>query len=107
MPASPTRCKSSILSKNSLHPGGRECAVFCAAIDDRIQLASGVDDTNTSVSGREALNGVTEPGRDLLETDVVDGAESARAKKSRNGRRLETAGRPFIHLFQLLGPLRF
>ena len=32
----------------------------------------------TSLSGREALSGTAEPGRDLLEIDVFDGTKSLR-----------------------------
>jgi hypothetical protein len=66
-----------------------------------------VDNMNTGVSGRESLNGVAEPGRDLLEIDVFDGRKSVRAKNRCNGRRLETADRTFINFLKLFGPLRF
>jgi hypothetical protein len=77
------------------------------AIDDRVQLMLSVDNMNTSVSGRESLNGVAEPGRDLLEIDVFDGTKSVRAKNRCNVSRLETADRTFINFLKLFGPLRF
>jgi hypothetical protein len=42
----------------------------------RFPLVLRVDNMNASVSGRESLNGAAEPGRDLLEIDVFDGAKS-------------------------------
>jgi hypothetical protein len=47
-----------------------------------------------SVSGREPLNGVAEPGRDLLEIDVFDIRKSVRANNRCNSRRLETMAQP-------------
>ena len=46
----------------------------------RVQLVLSVNNMNTSVSGRESLNGAAEPGRDLLEIDVFDVTKSVRAK---------------------------
>ena len=54
---------------------------------NRVQLVLSVDNMNTSVSGRESLNGAAEPGRDLLEIDVFDGTKSARAKNRCNAGR--------------------
>ena len=62
---------------------------------------------NAKVSGRESLNGVAESGRDLLETDVFDGAKSVRAKNRCNASWLETADRTFTKFLKLFGPLRF
>jgi hypothetical protein len=62
---------------------------------------------NTSVSGHESLNGVAEPGRDLLEIDVFDCTKSVRAKNPSNASRLETADRRFINFLKLFGALRF
>jgi hypothetical protein len=62
---------------------------------------------NASVSGREALNGVAKPGRDLLEIDVFDSAKSVRAKNRRNASRLETADRTFANFLKLFGPFLF
>jgi hypothetical protein len=75
--------------------------------DDRVQLVLGVDNTNAKVSGGESLNGVAEPGRDFLETDVFDGTKSVRAKKRCNASRLETAGQTFTNFLKLFGPLLF
>jgi hypothetical protein len=72
----------------------------------RVQLVLSVDNMNASVSGRESLNGAAEPGRDLLEIDVFDGAKSVRAKHRCNASRLETADRTFINFLKLFGPLR-
>ena len=66
-----------------------------------------VDNMNTSVSGRESLNGAAEPVRDLLEPDVFDGTKSVRAKNRCNASRLETAARTFINFLKLFGPLLF
>jgi hypothetical protein len=66
-----------------------------------------MDNMNAKVSRRESLNGAAEPGRDLLETDVFDGAKSVRAKNRSNTSRLETAERTFTHLLKLFGPLLF
>src|SRR5437762_9693491 len=63
----------------------------------RVQLVLSADNMNTSVSGRESLNGAAEPGRDLLEIDVFDGTKSVRAKNRCNASRLETADRTFIN----------
>jgi hypothetical protein len=38
----------------------------------------------TSLPGRKALNGTTEPGRDLREIDVLDVRKSVRAKNRGN-----------------------
>jgi hypothetical protein len=54
---------------------------------NRVQVVLSVDNMNTSVSGRESLNGAAEPGRDLLEIDVFDGTTSARAKNRCNAGR--------------------
>jgi hypothetical protein len=59
---------------------------------------------NTSVSGRESLNGAAEPGRDPLEIDVFEGTKSVRAKNRCNASRLETADRTFINFLKLFGP---
>jgi hypothetical protein len=61
----------------------------------------------TSLSGREPLNGATEPGRDLLEIDVFDVTKSVRAKNHSNASRVETAGPTFIHFLKLFGSLRY
>ena len=45
-----------------------------------------VDNVSAKVSGRESLNGVAEPGRDLSEIDVFDGTKSVRAKYRCNAR---------------------
>ena len=66
-----------------------------------------VDNMNASVSGRESLNGVAEPGRDLLEIDVFDGTKSVRAKDRCNANRLKTAGPTFINFLKLFGPLLY
>ena len=66
-----------------------------------------MDNMNASVSGSESLNGVAEPGRDLLVIDVFDGTESVRAKNRCNASRLETADRTFVNFLKLFGPLRF
>jgi hypothetical protein len=66
-------------------------------------MGSSVNDMNTSVSRRESLNGAAEPGRDLLETDVVDDTESVRAKNRCNPGRLETAHRAFINFLEPFG----
>lgn len=63
-----------------------------------------VDNMNTSVSGREPLNGAAKPGRDLVKTDVFDDTKAVRAKNRRHASRLETAGRPFTHFLKLFGP---
>jgi hypothetical protein len=42
-----------------------------------------VDNMNACVSWRESLNGVAEPGCDLLEIDVFDSNKSVRAKQPR------------------------
>ena len=55
-----------------------------ASIHDRVQLVLSMDNVNTGVSGGESLNGVAEPGRDLLEIDVFDGTKSLRAKNCCN-----------------------
>src|SRR5262245_21273030 len=60
----------------------------------------------TSLSGREPLNGLAESGSDLLEIDVLDVAESVRAKNRFNASRLETAGPAFTNLLEVFGPLR-
>jgi hypothetical protein len=62
---------------------------------------------NASVSGRESLNGAAEPGRDLLEIDVLDGTKSVRAKNRRNARRFEAADRTFTNFLKLFGPRLF
>ena len=66
-----------------------------------------VNNMNTSVSGRESLNGVAEPGRDLLEIGVFDVTKSVRAKNRCDASRIETADRTFINFLKLFGPLRF
>jgi len=73
----------------------------------RVQLVLSVDDMNASVSLRESLNGVAEPGRDLLEIDVFDGTKSVQAKNRCNASRLETADRTLINFLKLFGPLLF
>ena len=75
--------------------------------EDRVQLVLSVDNMNTSVSGRESLNGAAEPGRDLLKIDVFDGAKSVRTKNRCDASRLETADRTFTNFLKLFGPLRF
>jgi hypothetical protein len=52
---------------------------------------------NASVSGHESLNGMAEPGPDLLEIDVFDGAKSMRTKDRCDVARVETANPTFIH----------
>lgn len=74
---------------------------------DRVQSVLSVDNMKAGVSGRECLNGGTESGRDLLETDVFDGAKSVRAKNCCNAGRLETAGRTFTNFLKLFGPRLF
>jgi hypothetical protein len=74
---------------------------------DGIPLVSSMVNMNAKVSGRESLNGVAEPGRDLLEIGVFDGTKSVGAKKRCNASGLETADRTFIHFLKLFGPLRF
>ncbi len=63
----------------------------------------GVDNMEAGVSGRESLNRVAEPGRDLLEIEVFDGTKSVRCHPSR----IETADRTFTDFLQLFGPLLF
>lgn len=63
-----------------------------------------VDNMNASVSRCESLNGVAEPGRDLLETDVFDGTKSVRTKNRGNASRLETAVRALTNFLKLFGP---
>ena len=70
-------------------------------------LVLSVDNMKTSPSGREPLNGVAEPGRDLLEIDVFDVTKSVRAKNRCNTSRFETAGPTFINFLKLFGPLRY
>jgi len=77
------------------------------AIDDGVQLVLSVDNMNAKVSRRESLNGAAEPGRDLLEIDVLDGTKSVRAKNRCNASRLETTARMFTNFLKLFGPLRF
>jgi hypothetical protein len=77
------------------------------AIDDRLQLVLSVDNMNASVSGRGSLNGAAEPGRDLVEIDVLDSTKSVRAKNRCNASRPETADRTFINFLKLFGPLLF
>jgi hypothetical protein len=62
---------------------------------------------SAKVSGGESLNGVAEPGLDLLETYVFDGAKAVRAKNRCNTSRLESAGRTLTHFLKLFGPLLF
>ena len=76
-------------------------------MDDRHQLVLSVDNMDTKWSGRESLKGAAEPGRDLLEIGVFDGAKSVRAKNRCNASRLETADRTFINFLKLFGPLLF
>src|SRR5215831_10832887 len=78
------------------------CALLLAA-----WLVLSVDNMKTSLSGREPLNGAAEPGRDLLEIDVLDVTKSVRAKNRCNASRLETAGPTFINFLKLFGPLRY
>ena len=66
-----------------------------------------VGNMNASMSGCQSLNGVADPGRDLLEIDVFDGTKSVRAKNRCNASRLETADRTFINFLKLFGPLLF
>jgi len=68
--------------------------------------APGVDNMKTKLSGWESLNGVAEPGRDLLEIDVFDVTESVRAKNLFNSSWIEVGGRTFIHFLKPFGPLR-
>ena len=70
-------------------------------------LVLSMDNMNTSVSGRESLNGAAKPGRDLLEIDVFDGTKAVRAKNRCNGTRLEAADRTFITFLKLFGSLLF
>ena len=72
-----------------------------------LEMGSSVNDMNTSVSRRESFNRAAEPGRDLLETGVVDDTKSVRAKNRGNPGRLETAHRAFINFLEAFGPLRF
>ena len=71
-----------IQETNVEHPGFDD-------LPHRVQLVLSVDNMNTSVSGRESLNGAAESGRDLLEIDVFDGTKSARAKNHCNASGLE------------------
>src|SRR5215471_6414579 len=66
-----------------------------------------VDNVKTSLSRRKPLNGAAEPGRDLLEIDVLDVTKSVRAKNRCNASRLETAGPTLINFLKLFGPLRY
>jgi hypothetical protein len=66
-----------------------------------------MDDMHAGVSGRESLNCAAEPGRDLIEIDVLEVAKSMRAKKRCNAGRLETAERTFAHFLELFGPSLF
>jgi hypothetical protein len=59
----------------------------------------------TGPAGREALNGVAEPGLDLLETDVFDGRKSVGVKNCCHASRLETAGPTFTNFRKLFRPL--
>jgi len=69
-------------------------------------LPLGVDNVKTGLSGRESLNRVAEPGRNLMETNVFDVAKSVRAQDRGNAGWREAAGQAFIGLLQLFGPLR-
>ena len=73
----------------------------------QLGLVLRVDNMQTSLSGREPLNGAAEPGRDLLEIDFFDVTESMRAKNRCHASRLETAGPTFINFLKLFGPLRY
>ena len=66
-----------------------------------------MDDMNADLSWRESLNVAAEPGRDLLETDILDGRKSVCAKKRCNAGRLETAGPALRSFLKLFGPLRY
>lgn len=70
-------------------------------------LMPGVDNVKTGLSGREVLNGVAEPGPDLLEIDVLDFTKSMRAKNHCHAGRLETADRMFTHSLELFVPRLF
>ena len=69
-------------------------------------LMLGMDDMNTEPPSREPLNVMAEPGRDLLETHIVDVPKSVRAKHRCDASRLETAEPTFLSLLKLFGPLR-
>ena len=62
---------------------------------------------NAGVSGRESMNGVAEPGRDLLEADVFEVTKSTRAKNRCNAGRLEAGVRTFPKFLKLFGTRLF
>src|SRR5215469_1282727 len=66
-----------------------------------------MDDMNAGLARREPLNVTAEPGRDLLETDILDVTTSVRAKNRCTASRLETAGTTFLSFVKLLGPLLY
>src|SRR5262245_24799183 len=85
-------------------PGGADQNDFAAFAGSALVLS--VDNVKTSLSRRESLNGVAEPGRDLLETDIFEVTETVRAKNRCNSSRLETAGPAFTNSLELFGPRR-
>ena len=72
-----------------------------------VWLVRSVDNMKTSVSGREPLNGVAEPGPDLLETDVFDITKSVRAEHCCDTGWIESAGPTFPNFLKLFGSLRY
>ncbi len=64
-----------------------------------------MDDMNAGLSGREPLNGMAEPGRDLLIIDVFDVTKSMGSKHGCNASRLETADPTLTDFLDLFGPL--
>src|SRR5262249_15214674 len=77
----------------------------CGASGVRFSVLS-VDDVKAGLSRREPENGAAEPGRDLLETDVLEVTEAARAKNRGNASRLEAAGPTFTNSLELSRPGR-
>lgn len=67
----------------------------------------GVDNVKTGLSGREALNGMAEPGPDLLEVDIFDSTKAMRAKNRCHAGWLETADRMFTQFLELFVPRLF
>jgi len=72
-----------------------------------LPLVPGVHNMNAGVPGSEPLNEASEPGRDLLVTDVFDGTKSVRAKSRCNPSRFEAALRTFTNPLKLFGPRFF
>jgi hypothetical protein len=68
-------------------------------------LVHSVDYMKASLSGREPVNRVAEPGPDLLEIDVFEVTKSVEAKNRFHANRLETAGPTFTNFVKLFSPL--